>query len=736
MIPRVVRDLAARFEASRLSTKILTLSMFTTLAPLIFLTVLFDHANTDNGRQLLRTTLQQQSSGQASEIEDRMQVWQRTGLEVGQSPAIVEYFRTGQQDAALGLLNRGLRLDPDFRAIDVVDAGGQILLSTDPASYTNAALSPARLQQWAPLGTVGVSDPIAGQGLPATSLAYAPIIDDGRPVGRVVIAADASRMAGFSNPTRLGSDRFGMLIDGNGVVIGYNGPNPERVLYHVVGAGVAPARLRSTGLYGAEPLDPLAMDGFPGQAGSAPDRGVGQYRFPPLDRAVEVGYTALQSRPWRVAVMQDEAVFLAPLHASTFTTVLYFLAAAIPIGLLLYMVVRFLERTERQSLHDDLTGLPNRRFFHDLLEREFRRAERAHKPLSIINLDLDRFKVINDEHGHAVGDEVLRSFAGLLSRHVRSIDLPVRYGGEEFVVLLPDTDKDGATQAAEKIRRAVEDLRLGRRAVGEQRGGMEGGLTVSGGIASYPDDGESPGTILQRADQAMYLAKSLGRNQVVAFGSPKPLSRLEADFERLDAVIRNANRATVEALSAAIDARDDHTNGHSRRVAEFSDLIAHEMELTTNEADVLGLAALLHDVGRIATNEGLVRKHGSLTTEERQEMESHTTIGHRMVNNVPFLQPVAPVILHHHENFDGSGYPTGIAGEQIPLAARIIKVADAFEAMTTPRTYRDARPVEWALGELRRQSGTQFDPAVVQALIAVHGRHRLRPAVARTAAAS
>ena len=731
----MVRDLTARFEAGRLSTKILILSVMTTMVPLVFLTALFDHANTENGRQLLRTTLSQQSAEQAAEIEDRLQSWQRTGIELSHDPSLAAFLASGQASApTLATLNRGLQLDPDFRAIVVVDNSGQILLSTDPASYTNATMAPARLQRLAPPSLTGVSDPIAGQGLPATSLVYAPIGDGA--LGRLVIAVDASRMAGFSNPTRLGSDRFAMLIDGNGVVIGYNGPSPDRVLYHVLGSADPATRtqLFFSGAYGAEPLDALGMSALSAQLSATPSEGAGQFQFPTIGRAAEVGYTRLGQRPWRVAVMQDEIAFLAPLQASTFTTVLYFLAAAVPIGLLLYMVVRFLERTERQSLHDDLTGLPNRRFFHDLLEREFRRAERAHKPLSIINLDLDRFKVINDEHGHAVGDEVLKSFAGLLSRNVRSIDLPVRYGGEEFVVLLPDTDKEGATQAAEKVRRAVEGLRLGRRATGGERQATAGNLTVSAGVASYPEDGDQPGIIMQRADQAMYLAKSLGRNRAIAFGSAEPLADIEDDLDRLHALIRNANRATVEALSAAVDARDVYTAGHSRRVAEFCALLAHEMELTASEADVLGLAALLHDLGRVATPQALVHNPDHRTAEERQRMEAHTTIGYRMVSSVPFLAPVATTILHHHENFDGTGYPDGIAGEEIPLAARIVKVADAFDAMTTARAYREPRPVEWALGELRRKAGSQFDPVVVQALVAIHARHRLRPAMAQAIA--
>ena len=166
MIPRAIRDLSARFEASRLSTKILILSVMTTMVPLIFLTALFDHANTENGRQLLRTTLSQQSAEQAAEIEDRLQAWQRTGVQLSHDPSLAAFLATGQGDGpTLATLNRGLQLDPDFRAIMVVDNAGQILLSTDPAAGSNPILAPAQLRRLAPPGATGVSDPLAGQGL-------------------------------------------------------------------------------------------------------------------------------------------------------------------------------------------------------------------------------------------------------------------------------------------------------------------------------------------------------------------------------------------------------------------------------------------------------------------------------------------------------------------------------------------------------------------------------------------
>ena len=730
MILRIIRDLAGRFESSRLSTKVLVLSAFTTLLPLVFLTALLDHANVNSGRQLLLGTLQHQSAEQAAQVDDRLRTWPRVSAQLAEEPTLRSYLQTRRPElapAAAEAMKRFVLVDPDFRAAMLFDAGGQVAVATDPAAYTNPGRSGAGILDRARAGQSGVTDPVVGKGVAPEMFAYAPVTAGGSVVGVLVFAIDGSRLTGFSNPVRLPDDRFGMLVDGNGVVVGYNGPSPERVLYHTLGA-VSPEarqRLQTSGAYDGGPLEPLGMTDLGARLQATGAAGADRFSFPPSGRAVEAGYSPVQSKPWRVAVLQDESAFIAGLRSSTLGTVGFFLAAAIPVIVMIFMVLRLLERTERRSLHDDLTGLPNRRYFEEILQREFGRAQRTRRPLSIINFDLDRFKAVNDEHGHAVGDEVLRSFAGLLSRQVRSIDLPVRYGGEEFVVLLPDTDKDGAQRAAEKVRLATEELRLGRRgATREQRHELR--LTVSAGVASFPEDGLGPEILLRRADQAMYLAKSLGRNQVIGFGSPAPLGLLTGDPERITDLVRNANRATVEALVAAIDARDRNTHGHSRRVADIAALVGEEMGVSGADADTLSLGALLHDLGAIGVPEHVLRKSTDLTDMERVVVRDHTLIGHEMVRQVPFLREVAPIILHHHENFDGTGYPEAMRGEAIPLAARIVKVADAFDAMTTDRTYRDARPVEWALGELRRNAGTQFDPEVVEAIVSAHAKHRLR----------
>ncbi|HEV3232610.1 MAG TPA: diguanylate cyclase [Candidatus Dormibacteraeota bacterium] len=739
MLVKFLAGLLRRFTASRLSTKILLLFAFLTVIPFVVLAARLDHANSELLRQRLLLTLQGQARSQASEIDSQLEQWRHLADFAAATPALSAYL-SGPTDpataaAARAALQRAQASDPSFSGALLTDRGGAVTLASDPALAADVAPRGGYLQA-ALGGHTTVSEIAVGQRLPAPVLYVgAPVPGPGGVAGALVLRVDPARILAFLLPTRLRDNSFAMLVDPHGVILGYSGPSPEQVLYHTLGAA-SPAAiqgLRQGGGYGTESIAPLGMQDL-AQTMARGASGSGRVLFPVTNRAVETGFSRLATKGWTVAVMQDELEFLTPLHSSTFNTAAVFVAAAAIVGLLCFLTVRVLERTEIESLHDDLTGLPNRRYFNDILARELSRAERNHRPLSVINLDLDHFKRINDSLGHQRGDEVLQRFAGVLADQVRGIDLSARYGGEEFVVLLPDTDKEGALLVAEKVRRAAAEVTIGGR--GPERQQVAGRLTVSAGVASYPDDGEDRELLLRRADQAMYLAKSLGRNQVIGFGSAVPLTSFSTDPGRINLMVRNANRATVEALAAAIDARDSYTHGHSRRVADYAALIGRELDLRPKDLEVLTLGALLHDLGKIGVPDSLLRKPGRLTEAERREVQDHTVIGHQMVQGVEFLRTVAPIILHHHENVDGSGYPHGLAGEEIPLLARIVKVADAFDAMTSSRIYREAAGAEWALGELSRSAGRQFDPEVVAALAAAQAKRRLTGIIPVPAAAS
>ena len=735
MMLLALRELVSRFKASRLSTKILVLSTLTSVLPMILLTALIGQSNTDADRRAGLRTLHDEASTQSAEMSAQVSAWKTTAQRLSHDPAIAAALQAGGTPAptgALAALLREKRLVPGAQVLAVLDRRGQVITSTDLALLAGVDFSRLPVFMQARRGQVGLSDVTIGRDVPTPRvLVAAPVAaGDGGFAGAVLVRLDAAAVFGFQNPTRLPDDRFGMVVDHNGVVVGYNGPAAGRVLYRVLGRPSAAdlAALRRTGLYGSAPLQAINMDMLASQL-AAGGSGSAQVPFPVTGRAVEAGFSTPAGIPWTVVVMQDEATFLAGLPSPFLFISISFVCLAILVTVAVYFVTRMLENTESQALNDDLTGLPNRRYFAALLTREMERSKRNLRPLSVVMVDLDHFKQVNDQHGHRAGDEVLRAFAATLVENVRATDIPARYGGEEFVILLPDTEKEGALLLVEKLRQVVEAIDIDLRKTTSGGRSRPVRITLSAGVATLPADAEEEEAVVRRADQALYLAKSLGRNRVVGFGSALPLEGSADEPEMIRRLVGHANRSTIEALAAAIDARDVGGQGHSRRVAEYAVLIGRKLGLGANDLESLSLGALLHDVGKIGVPEVLLRKRGTLTAAEFARVAAHTTAGHEMVQDVPFLRAVAPIILYHHENVDGTGYPTGIMGADIPLAARIVKVADSFDAMTSSRNHRAAATTDWALGELAQNAGTQFDEEVVAALSAALGGEMGRPTV-------
>lgn len=351
-----------------------------------------------------------------------------------------------------------------------------------------------------------------------------------------------------------------------------------------------------------------------------------------------------------------------------------------------------------RALEDPLTGLSNRRGYHERIADELERARRHELPLSIVLADLDDFKALNDAFGHRAGDEALRAFADLCRRELRSADLISRVGGEEFAIVLPHVDQQGALVTAERLRRAVRtNLR--------DPGGRH--LSASFGIAGFPKHGSDPEVLLDHADQAMYAAKHLGRDRTVVFSEGLlDVLRDNAPAEQLQAVL---------VLADALDMRDVGTSAHSQTVGRLCADIAREMGLPPERVERVRLAGILHDVGKLGVPDVILRKPAKLTTAEFAEMRKHSELGARMVAAAG-LEDVSQWVLAHHERPDGRGYPFGMSGDAIPLEARIVAVGDAYEAMTADRPYRAAPGHTYALEELERGKGTQFDPGVVEAL--------------------
>jgi diguanylate cyclase (GGDEF)-like protein/putative nucleotidyltransferase with HDIG domain len=356
-------------------------------------------------------------------------------------------------------------------------------------------------------------------------------------------------------------------------------------------------------------------------------------------------------------------------------------------------------RAMRLALTDPLTGLGNHRHFHDRLQRELVEAEAGGTPFTLCLLDVDDFKRINDLFGHPEGDRLLAELASKLRQNGEAF----RLGGDEFALLLPDHDPREALEVAGAIVERIARLELD----------LVGSVTVSAGIASFPEQALDRDELIRLADSALYWAKEHGRNRV-HFYRPDVVEL--AELRRLaHGPDRAARYRAAASLAKAVDLRDTYTGSHSNRVADLAARLAERLGLDEEAIELTRLAGSLHDLGKLAIPEEILRKPGPLTDPERLVLERHPQIGFRMLESLG-VDPVAEWVLHHHERWDGTGYPERLSATRIPLGARILFVADAYDAMTSDRVYRSRLTAQAALEELERCAGTQFDPEIVQAL--------------------
>ncbi len=399
---------------------------------------------------------------------------------------------------------------------------------------------------------------------------------------------------------------------------------------------------------------------------------------------------------------------------------------------------------QQQALTDGLTGLPNHRAVMDQLEKELDRARRYNCPFSLLFFDADHFKRVNDTHGHAAGDAVLRQIGERARSFSRGGDTVGRFGGEEFVILLPEANAHEASIVAERIRGAVAARPINASEVPE---GIP--MTISIGLTSYPDDGDTEQVLLAQADEAMYVAKRLGRNQV---RTAEEARQIQADLELMallqkeeqqEAALREGVTPVqqkemyalrmIHSLMSLLERRDPNLYAHAHAVSKLTIDIAQTMQMEATEVSHIGMAALVHDIGQVAIPDMILQKAGHLSQQERVLLKEHAELGALILEASPFLDHLVPAIRHHHEHWNGSGYPHQLAGATIPLSARIISVAETYDMMLRDRPYQIRRTTQEAIVELQRCSGTQFDPAVVLALLDVVTSEKDKSAQIQTA---
>lgn len=387
---------------------------------------------------------------------------------------------------------------------------------------------------------------------------------------------------------------------------------------------------------------------------------------------------------------------------------------------LIVEVGRLYREQAQAAVTDAITALPNHRAVMSRIDEEIVRCERAQSQCAILFVDIDHFKRVNDTWGHRAGDAILREVATRLQATLRLSDFVGRYGGEEFAIVLPETDVVGAGETAERLRLAVGT----QPCIWQSDDGSSNAIipiTASIGVATYGMHGITREKLVERADQSMYRAKQGGRNRVCVADL---VEQTTESYPATPTTPQQVETTAIQVLTAAAYARDRGTDDHSHRMVALAEATARELRLAEEDIHLVRLGALLHDIGKIGIPDAILHKPGPLTSEEWNIMRLHPEIGQRILSQAGgvFLA-LANIVVAHHERWDGHGYPVGLAGESIPLASRILTVIDSYDAMTSRRVYRAPMSPLAARAELQRYAASQYDPTVVAAFLRVLDTH-------------
>ena len=402
-------------------------------------------------------------------------------------------------------------------------------------------------------------------------------------------------------------------------------------------------------------------------------------------------------------------------------------------------IANLFETVKKQAVTDPLTELFNRRFYEDALSREASRALRLNQPFTLISVDLDHLKQINDNHGHGTGDKAIVATAKAISENARSVDIASRIGGEEFSVILPGIDAAGGMIAAERLRQSIEDSPVDE----------VGKITASIGVATFIEHTLDIDELTEIADRAMYVAKKSGRNQVRLATAAKEVSWQEIAIETFVEILEKHripfDSKTAKSLSQKLQSKEMlsqgastkdtlfnvvdtiyksyspyHEKGITREKVNFASLLAKKFELPKAEVDKLKVAMLLYDIGNTMLPNEILKKTGELTQEEREKITAHPIIAaQEILKPISKISDIIPIIERHHENWDGTGYPNNIRGDEIPLISQIILITDSYFAMISDRPYRPALSEADAIEQIKKDAGGKYSTELVEQFIQV-----------------
>ena len=401
-------------------------------------------------------------------------------------------------------------------------------------------------------------------------------------------------------------------------------------------------------------------------------------------------------------------------------------------------IANLFETVKKQAVTDHLTNLFNRRFFEDALHREATRSLRTKQPFCLIGLDLDHLKKINDTYGHSMGDKAIATIANVITKNARSVDIPSRFGGEEFFIILPGIDAKGGIAAAERIRTSIESAEIE---------GLEGGITASLGVASFIEQTTNIDELFEMCDKAMYSSKQKGRNQVTLADTDNMTSWQDIAIDAFVDILTqhripfnkkiasdliqklqvkqtdSSGTSTQELLYSIVDSISKsyfplYQEGSTKNKVTLATLIAKRMNLSKAEIDKLKIAMLLYDIGNTMVPKELLKKPAPLNQKEKDEIKKHPIVGaQEILKPISSVSNIIPIIEHHHENWDGTGYPNNKKGEEIPVTSQIILITDSYFAMISYRPYRKAYTTEEAIEEIKQNANKKYSKELVEAFI-------------------